>query len=558
MTDPTARRRTLRQTAIGAAAVALAFSVFVTVELVLTWRNMRRARPIDHPNLVALRADLGREPGSEPIKAEIRRVELRLREEYLVSERRLRQGAWLLLVGVGVLVLAVKTARSTAPRVPAVAARAPEYDPDRGLSFGGRVAVATVTACLLSAAIAIPVVGRGSEQVEAAHGVWPRFRGAGGLGISPYDNVPLQFDGREGQELNIRWKAVVPMPGMSSPAVWNDRVFLTGAIESSREVYCFDALSGSILWRRPVSAGPESADIPGSVFSETGYAAPTPVTDGAHVFALFANGDVVCFDVFGKEVWCRNLGTPDNMYGLASSPMLSGDSLIVQLDQESGSELIALDTRDGSDVWRTARDVGSSWPSPIPIETADGPRIVTCANPFTIAYDPKTGDELWRVDSLAGDGGPSPTYGDGLVFAVNVGSSLAAIRPGGSGDVTGSHVVWQWDDGLPDVCSPLVGHGLVWILASDGRTTCLDARTGEKMWEQDLEVSFYSSPSLAGERVYLIGRLGEVFVLAADRQFRPLATGHVGEECDTSPAFADGRIYVRGRRHLYCVEEPGT
>ncbi|MBK8977246.1 MAG: PQQ-binding-like beta-propeller repeat protein [Planctomycetes bacterium] len=558
MSTADGRRRARRQTALGAAVVALLFSLFVTVELALTWQAMHASRGIDHPTLVALRADLANEPRSAPIKAEIRRVELVLRERYLTSERRLRHGAWLLLAGVAVFVLSTEVLRSTTERVPVLVARAHGYDPDRRRSAAGRLAIAAVTLCLIAAAVMIPVPGRGGADVEAARGVWPRFRGAGGLGISPYDNVPLSFDARAGQERNLRWKTVVPLPGMSSPAVWNDRVFVTGAIETTREVYCLDARSGAILWRRAVSAGPESNEVPASVYSETGYAAPTPVTDGAQVFALFANGDAVCFDAFGKQLWCRNLGLPDNMYGLAASPVLSGERLIVQLDQEAGSALIALDRRDGTDVWRTARDVGSSWPTPIPIETAGGPQIVTCANPFTIAYDPATGRELWRVDSLAGDGGPSPTFGEGLVFAVNVGSPLVAIRPDGRGDVTDSHVAWRWRDGQPDVCSPLCARGLVWLVASDGWTTCLDARTGAKMWHQALEVSFYSSPSLAGDRVYLIGRQGELFVIAAEREFRQLATGHLGEECDTSPAFADGRIYVRGRRHLFCFEEPGS
>ena len=554
--------RVLGQAATGMAAVALLFTLFATAEMGLIWREMRHSRPVDHPRLLALRADLDREPGADAIAEEIRRVEMDLRSRFLTGDRRLRQGSWLLLIGVATFAACVKLARSTRPRVPALAPRGPSHDPDRAPALFGRGSVLGVSLLLATTAVAIPVLWERGAEVEGARGIWARFRGAGGLGISPHAEAPLVLDAREGREENLRWRSVVPLPGLSSPVVWNERVFLTGATPNTREVYCFDALSGALLWRRPVSAGPESSRVPEGIWEETGYAAPTPVTDGARVWALFANGDVVCLDVFGQEIWCAHLGLPRTMYGLAASPLLLDRKLVLQVDQEwddegTASALIALDAADGSELWRTPRDVESSWPTPIPIQAPGGVQILTCANPFVIAYEPEGGTEVWRVDCLAGDGGPSPSFAEGLALVANVGSSLAAIRCDGEGDVTDTHIAWEHREDLPDVPSPLAADGLVWLQSTDGLTTCLELRTGEVLWEHDHEASFYSSPTLAGGRVNLIARKGAVNVIEAGPEYRSLAEGHLGEDCDTSPAFAEGRVYVRGRRHLLCFEGGG-
>lgn len=550
---------TLRRACAGTAAVALCFALFVAAELFELRAEAADARPLDHPTLVALRATIDREPGSESIVAEIRRVELALRKRFLVAEFRIERGTWLLLAGGLVFALAGGVALAREPR-PVLAARATGYDPDREPRVLSRWSLAALTVALGATAVLVPLSrDLGAGEVEAARGIWARFRGPGGLAISEERGLPLELDARDGEGRNLRWKTVTPLPGLSSPVVWNERVFLTGATENSREVYCLDALSGAILWRKPVSAGPESSQIPENIWEETGYAAPTPVTDGEHVWALFANGDVACFDFFGKEAWCRNLGLPENLYGLAASPVLAGDLLILQIDQDWGSDgprsaLYGLVARTGEERWRTIRDVESSWPTPIPLPLAESTLLFTCANPWAIAYDPATGEEVWRADCLDGDGGPSPTFSDGLAFVVNVSSPLRALRVDGEGEVTDTHVEWEVYGELPDVCSLLAKDGLVWMLSTDGVLSCLEGATGEVVYEESLEASFYASPALAGDAIYLLGRRGEVFVVGTGRTFELLATGDLGEPCDASPAFAGDRLYVRGRRHLFCFQ----
>lgn len=385
--------------------------------------------------------------------------------------------------------------------------------------------------------------------------MWPRFRGPGGLGISAYANVPVSWDGRSGK--NILWKSPVPLPGNNSPVVWGDRVFLSGADETRREVYCFDAGNGDLLWRKGVPGTPESTRRVPKVFKDTGLAAPTVTTDGRHVFAIFANGDVAAFGHDGRLAWSRSLGIPENRYGHASSLVMVRDRLLVQLDQgevEAGkSRLIALGAADGRILWETRRPVGDSWPTPIVISVGGKPQIVTAAAPCVIAYAPD-GNEIWRARCLRHDVGPSPTFAGGRVFVANEFPALSAIRADGGGDVTETGILWQAEDGLPDTSSPLATPRHVFLLASYGVLTCYDAENGEWLWDEEFDSAFVSSPSLVGTRLYLVGRKGEAWVVEprADGCER-VAEAHLGEECVTTPAFQDGRMYLRGKEHLFCI-----
>jgi len=389
---------------------------------------------------------------------------------------------------------------------------------------------------------------------------WPRFRGPRGLGISAYTNVPSSWNGSTGE--GILWKTPVPLPGQNSPIVSETRVFLTGASEDEREVYCFDADSGKLLWQAA------AADVPGSpserpeVDEETGFAAPTAVTDGKRVYAIFANGDLACFDFDGERLWAMGLGNPDNLYGHASSLAVYQNLLLVLLDQgtaEDGlSQLIALEAPTGRTAWRTKRPVPNSWASPIVIDTGTREEIITCGAPWVIGYDPVGGEELWKAECLGGDVAPSPVYADGLVLATTAYELLAAIRPGGQGDVTQSHIAWTADYNLPDICSPVSSGNLVFLLTTEGILTCYDTKDGKMMWERDFDSTFRSSPTLVGDRVYLMNEEGVMLIVAASRDYEELGTAQLGEDSDCSPAFLDGRIYIRGTQNLYCIARATT
>jgi outer membrane protein assembly factor BamB len=346
---------------------------------------------------------------------------------------------------------------------------------------------------------------------------------------------------------------------MNSPVVWGDRVFLTGADKQRREVYCLDANSGDLLWQRAVKNVPLSKPSPPDISEDTGYAASTAATEGRHVCAIFANGDVACFDFEGRQVWARSVGPVDNMYGHACSLVVHRNMLLVQLDQarteDKLSKLMALEVTSGKMIWETPRPVPNSWATPIVVNTGRREEIITCANPWVIAYAPPTGKELWRAKCLGGDVAPSPVYADGLVYAINAYELLVAIRPGGRGDVTETHIAWTAEGALPDICSPVTNGDLVFVLETEGLLTCYDAKNGKIIWEKDLAKTFMASPSLAADNVYLMAENGTMIIIKASRKFQEIRQCELGEKSIASPAFLDGRIYIRGRESLYCIAQ---
>lgn len=381
---------------------------------------------------------------------------------------------------------------------------------------------------------------------------WPRFRGPTGSGLSGHEDVPTAWDGATGE--SILWRTPIPLPGNSSPVVWGDRIFCTGADPDAQAVYCLDADTGDVLWTGDVPAG---APMP-EVNDMTGYAAPTPTADGQHVCALFANGMLVCFDHEGKQVWDEDLGVPDNPYGLASSPVIFEDVVIVQYDQgtedDDQSLLFALDIGSGEERWRAPRGTAASWATPLVVGADKRQELITCAQPWVIAHDPATGRELWRAGCIGGDVAPSPILAGGLAFTVSDRSCLAAIRPGGTGDVTNRHVAWTAEDDLPDICSPVSDGELVFTLTTYGMLTCRQATDGEVVWQQELDATFQASPSIVNGKLYVTSsEEGETFVIAVGRTFEELGRAVLGEPVSASLAFGPGRIYMRGRRDLYCI-----
>ncbi|MBM4088249.1 MAG: hypothetical protein FJ276_02280 [Planctomycetes bacterium] len=398
---------------------------------------------------------------------------------------------------------------------------------------------------------------------------WPRFRGPVGSGVSAWSDMPDRWDGTTGE--GILWKVEVPLPGYNSPIVWEDRVFVSGATDSEQAVFCFDADSGALRWRRDIPP-PVPGKEPLEVSEFTGYAAPTMATDGVRAYAVFASGDVVAVNFEGNQQWCQRLGPPVSAWGHASSLATYGSLLIVQFDQgkkaDGRSRLMALDGATGRVVWEVAREVPASWASPIvvPRTTGDGHLLITSANPWVIAYAPENGREEWRARCLGGEIGPSPVMHAGVVYAANETGGMAAIRADGQGDVTETHIEWRTDINVPDVCSPLVTDEYVLLLKS-GLLACFDRKGGddpEPLWEEDLMEDVSSSPALVGDRVYIFSNAGPAWILQpkAD-QCERIRECEMGEPCRTSPAFQPGRIYIRGDHHLFCIgagtaeEKPG-
>ena len=417
--------------------------------------------------------------------------------------------------------------------------------------FGARKLIVWLFAAVAASALAADLPSPKEFQSN-----WPRFRGPDGSGVCANCDAPLTCDVKTGA--NIGWTAPVPAPGFSSPVVWGDRVFLSGGDEAKREVMCFDAQSGKLLWQSAVPKTAGSPDEPPSVPEQCGMAAATIATDGRRVYAIFANGDLAAFDFDGALAWSKYLGVPKNPYGHAASLLTWQDRVILQFDQgeakDNLSKLYAFDGPTGVIVWQQARPVGASWATPIVIEAARQPQIVTLAMPWAIAYAAKDGAEIWRAEFLEGEVTPSPIFAAGTLFVVSPTLKLQTVRPDGHGDVTRTHLGWRAEDGIPDVTSPVSNGELVFLLDSTGMLTCYDAKDGKKQWEHDFSEECHASPSIADGRLYLITAKGALIAIEAAREFKELGRSPLGEQVFASPAFAQNKMFVRGMKHLICIE----
>jgi outer membrane protein assembly factor BamB len=429
------------------------------------------------------------------------------------------------------------------------------------LGLGALLAAGALTPASIDAYVRLttkpPTPPHVADPAEVARN-WPRFRGPGGQGASAHTNVPDDWDGATGR--NILWKSLVPLPGKSSPVVWGGRVFLTGASRNKREVYCYDARTGRLMWTRAVENIPDSPVKPGKVFSDTGWAASTPAADDRHVAAIFANGDLACLDHDGKIVWAKALGLPLNQYSYGSSLVVYRNLVLVLWDQgtvdDYMSRLLAFDAETGKVLWQKRRPVAASWATPLVAGVGGQDQLITSANPWVISYEPATGREIWRAKVMeGGEVASSPAAAGGVVFAACAETKLYAIRADGTGDVTADHVLWKGDEGLPDVTSVLTDGKRVWLLPTGGELTCYDAKTGKKLYAHALDRIHNASPSLAGDKVYVVSVKGVTAVLAATNDFKVLRTNNLGEAVFASPAFQDGQIYMRGKKNLFCIAD---
>jgi outer membrane protein assembly factor BamB len=291
------------------------------------------------------------------------------------------------------------------------------------------------------------------------------------------------------------------------------------------------------------------------------FASATPVTDGSGVFVFFGAEGAYAYEIDGRPRWKADVGRIKTIgLGTASSPVLHGDLLILQCDDDEGTDsfMVALDKRTGREKWRVKRPVQVSWSSPVLVQTATRPELVTNGSEFVVGYDPATGQELWRVKGVESNAIHTPLVGNGLVIATAgfPNKRVIAIRPGGTGDVTATHVVWRYEKGTAYVASPILYDGLVYLITDGGVITCLDAQTGTVRYEGGRPPKpgkFISSPVAFDGKLLLTSDTGDTFVIKAGTAFSVIGTNSIGEGVNASLALADGRIYIRGDEHLYCI-----
>ncbi|MFQ5734132.1 MAG: PQQ-binding-like beta-propeller repeat protein [Planctomycetaceae bacterium] len=425
---------------------------------------------------------------------------------------------------------------------------------------------------LLFAALFCPLIA-GTALAEN----WPHWRGPTQNGISTEKGVPVEWS----RTKNVAWKVKLPGPAGASPVVWGERVFLTSVDDDKLVLICIST-AGKRLWQRTVGKG--NRRVRGD---EGNMASPSPTTDGKHVWAMFGNGAVGCYDFEGKEVWKINLqerfGRFSIAFGMSSSPVLWKDRLLLQLihgKMRRGPELAlvaALDKSTGKTVWRKRRltkaysENRHSYASPILYSTPKQDLFITHGADYTIAYDPKTGDEIWRLGGLNPQGDPEKRYHPTLRFVASPAAAeglvviptakrypVFAIRADGKGDVTGNKAVhvWTYPNNTPDVPSPLIHGGLVYLCRENGNLMCLDAKTGKLLYERRTNrIRHRASPVYADGKIYLTGRDGKVTVVRAGRTFKILAQNVIGDDVSASPAISNGTIYLRSFGALWAIRD---
>lgn len=395
----------------------------------------------------------------------------------------------------------------------------------------------------------------------AAADDWPQFRGAH-QGVSLETGLPLRWSSASG----LAWKTRLPGPGHSSPVVWGDRVFLTafephGAIgnliwwRSGRLlVLCLEASSGRVLWQHEVPV--ERIE---ELHSTNAPASPTPVTDGQRVYAYFGSFGLVALDFDGRRVWEKPLGPFPNDWGSASSPILYGDLLLLNCDTDGDDFLLAVDKATGRTVWQAPRTGATrSWPTPVVWSAEGGDQVVVSGSGRVKGYDPKDGRELWTVDGLTTWVTPTPVTANGLLYVASDGPGgnvVMAIRPGGRGNVTSSHVAWRYDQAAPYSSSPVADGGYLYTVKNGGIMTCFDALRGSVVWQERLPArgNYYASLVAGQGRVYALSEEGDGTVVEAGRTFKVLASNALGERTLATPAISRGRLFIRSDQTLFAI-----
>jgi outer membrane protein assembly factor BamB len=572
----------------------LAFVVCVLI--IVNYLQLKRSDPLNAPAVQILVEKMHSNPDDEQVKAEIRELDLLARKAYFTNQWQIKTGGYILLVSLISLVICIKIIESNKELIPQV----PSSEQDDiwvGLklkrtwvaySGTGLAAIALLFAFLThnelgrtlnksfgtagtlkessknrpgnliqqinsdsisesNSAVTNPTIaGSDFPTLKEINSNFPSFRGPGSYGVALKSNIPTNWDGRSGK--NIKWKTPIPLPGYNSPIVWNNNVYVSGASETKREVYCFDATTGKLKWKYTLDKIPGGTSQVPKVNKETGLSAPSMVTNGRNEYAVFANGDMVALDTSGKKIWAKSLGLPSNHYGHASSLIMYHDMVIVQYDQTSGAAVMALSAKTGEVVWKTTRNVKVSWSSPILASTSSRQELILAAEPYVIAYNPASGKELWRMDCISGEVGPSLAYADGVVFSVNEYSKLTAIRVGEQ-----PTQLWENTEYLSDIPSPVANKSYLFLATSYGTMVCYDAKTGTKYWEKDFGTPLFASPMLAEGRIYQMDKKGVMHIFRADKTFSSVSEPQLGEGSACTPAFGSGRIFIRGDKNLYCI-----
>jgi outer membrane protein assembly factor BamB len=441
----------------------------------------------------------------------------------------------------------------------------------------------------------LEAIAHAGDAATDANQFWPQWRGPLATGLAPLADPPVNWS----EAKHVKWKVKVPGSGDATPIVWGDRIFLLTAIptgkkaetkspdtpsgpsavdaapgeggpprgrmnsETPKEAYqfcvlCLDRKTGKTLWQKTAR---EEVPHEGRQQNNT-YASASAVTDGHLVLAFFGSRGLHCYDFEGNLKWSKDFGhmRTKMTFGEGASPALHGDAVIVNWDHEGDDFIVALDKHTGKELWRTARNEGTGWSTPLVIERGGQAQVVVNATGMVRSYDLATGKELWSCAGQTANAIPTPVADADTVYVTSGfrGHALYAIALGRTGNLTDSDAIrWKYDKSTPYVPSPLLVDDLLYFVANnDAKVSCFDAKTGKPNFEvEPLEglFSIYASPVAAKDRVYVLGREGACAVLKKGPKFEILATNKVDDKTDASLALVGNELFIRGRANLYCI-----
>ncbi|MDP4222287.1 MAG: PQQ-binding-like beta-propeller repeat protein [Bacteroidota bacterium] len=542
------------------------FTLFVAITMIFSLVQLKTLDPINSPSIQSVKDQFDKDPENRDKAEQVRAIDLMARKAYFSSRWQVETGSYLLLAGAFIFVLfqrlvagSEKPARSLRPDRPDINS---EREKNRRYLIISAVAIAII-ALVSSFALRkeLPAPGKTSQAPEAKEvsGTpvianlpgdvnFPFFRGEGSLGIAGGTGFPTEWNGTDGK--NIKWKIPNPKPGKSSPVIWGDRLFITGAEGADFELYCIDKNNGKILWSGSGTGFPgASAEIPESD-TEAGMAVPTAAVNKDVICAVFGNGNLVCYDHNGKLKWGKNVGVPHGTYAYSASLLIYGKLLLVQYDSQNKLSLLGFDLATGEQKWETQRQGRPVNSSPV-LATYDGqPQLLINGNPNVSSYDPVTGQELWSLPGVSGDVAPSLAANSKLVYAVTDYYSIIALKPGKTGAT-----VWQDNTYTSDVSSPAATENFFFITTGNGDAACYNAEKGDTLWTHYFGNPFYASVMVADNKVWMLDRTGIMHIVEAAGKLKIAGNSSLGENTDCTPVFSEGRIYIRGRQNLYCIAE---
>ena len=392
---------------------------------------------------------------------------------------------------------------------------------------------------------------------------WPQWRGPSLNGVSNEKNLPVRWSTDE----NIAWKLALPAWSGSTPIIWGERIFLNVAEGDDLYLWCVDRKQGAPLWKKLLGSGNVK-------MRKQNMSSPSPVTDGKSVFVMTGTGILKGFDFDGRELWARDIQKDYGEFGLnwgyASSPLLFEDSLYVQvlhgMKTDDPSYVLQIDKKTGKTLWRVERPTDAirespdAYTTPALLRYGKTVEIVITGGDVVTGHDPATGRELWRANGLNPGNDPfyrivaSPIVVDGIIYAPSRVRPILALRSGGRGDITRSHLLWSFQNG-PDVPTPVTDGKYFYVVNDRGIVWCLDAKTGQEIYgQQRIKPGTYSSsPVLADGKIYITNEDGLTTVFKAGPKFEVLAENNLNDYCLSSPAISNGQIFIRTAGHLYCI-----